>query len=125
MNIPRLERLILVLERVQTKGRFFDMEHWTRRCGSASCAIGWGAVDPVLRRQGLRLESGLYGKWKFPVFDGARGFNAVSWFFEISGETADHLFTPERYQQVQVRPEHVIERIREVLQGRSPASETD
>jgi hypothetical protein len=117
MNIARLERLILVLERVQARGQFFNMEHWTRNCGSASCAVGWGAVDSVLRRQGLRLESGLYGKWKSPVFDGARGFTAASWFFEISEDTAVHLFAPERYQLEQIRPEHVIERIREILQG--------
>ena len=58
MNKERLERLIVVMERVRDQREFFDMDYWTRKCGTASCALGWAASDPSFREQGLRLDRG-------------------------------------------------------------------
>jgi hypothetical protein len=66
------------------------------------------------------MEPGRIGKWKYPVFGEVSGFGAAARFFEISEDMAIYLFSGKRYLQKQVYPEHVIERIKLVLQTGKP-----
>lgn len=73
MNLNRLERLISVLESVEAAGKAFDLTRWIaprdeverygtttgsfdgEACGTACCALGYAALDPQFREEGLRL----------------------------------------------------------------------
>lgn len=127
MNLSRLERLIVVLERVHALRRHFDMERWTTACGTASCALGWAAVDPVLKRQGLHLEG--FPTRRLPVFEDCYEARAGGRFFDISLDCAIYLFYPNSYElpphRRTIRPRDVIRHIREVIanDGRPPGEE--
>lgn len=58
-NIPRLTRLVHVLEALpETSG--FDISLYISEqhaCGTVACACGWGALDPVLMSEGLRAQA--------------------------------------------------------------------
>lgn len=117
MNIPRLEHLIVVLERVHANGEFFDMNDWATKCGTASCAMGWACVDPEFMEQGLHMGK---DRWGFvPVFSGEQQFDAATKFFDIAFDEADRLFHPSNYDlpphRKNVRPRDVIARIRALI----------
>jgi len=62
------------------------------QCGMAACALGWGAVCPALRQEGLRLEINNAG-FAHPIFREYRNFDAAAKFFEISHGQAECLFS--------------------------------
>ncbi len=124
MNIPRLKRMIEVLEEVEAKhaGHFdlnvlaeataddanesviFDEDAFLyilkHACGSAACAVGWYAV--LVPESGITLGS--YSIW-----------DDTEEYFGIDTETWDKLFLPEFYEADPVPPRHVINRIREMI----------
>lgn len=101
-GLQRLKRLVVVLERVKAapkKRKEFDMSVWavkTLDCGTHLCACGWGASDPVLRRQGLVLEFN-GGIIAHPAYAGLTGYEAIESFFGLGAFTAEHLFSPNMY----------------------------
>ncbi len=128
MNIPRLKRMIAVLEEVEAKhAGHFDMDHWVysgnyaihgimamesakkHECGSTACAVGWYCIN--------NPDVGLI--WK------PNGFINVGEHFDITTNEAAHLFDPEEYDtwdygedgqfKEGVTPRHVINRIREMI----------
>jgi hypothetical protein len=117
MNIERLTHLITVLERVPPG--HLKMGNWA--CGTAACAVGWAAKDPVFNEQGFVLK----GRRSIaPVFvlDATPGaynpdnWDAVQLFFEIEFEDAWCLFGTNAYPaDAEPAPADVIKRIRELL----------
>src|SRR4029077_8748797 len=65
MHRERLDRQIAVLREVAASERVFDMRNWIEKprshegaCGTSACAFGYGALDPQLRAEGLRMAVG-------------------------------------------------------------------
>lgn len=54
----RLIRLRDILRARPKADPNFDISVYVseRRCGTVACAIGWGAMDPVLNAEGLKLD---------------------------------------------------------------------
>lgn len=166
MNTERLNHLITILEGVERANLAFNLDNWVSNaampdlarpttdnlvgsldasCGTACCAMGYAALDPDFRAEGLSmtLETRDYnsgrGRWvETPVasiqdfntlirnqdlqigfggiaFDGVEGFRAAAAFFDIAVYDADTLFSPDSYHGRPVTPERVIERIRDLL----------
>lgn len=121
MNRARLERLILILEDVEKNNRYFDMSEWTTECGTASCAMGYAAVDPIFNLEGLSLYESYFGDalQYVPSYNGVIGYSAAVVFFEITMDDAEYLFAPSSYNEdgeyFEAEPKHVIARIRELL----------
>lgn len=108
-HIKRLERLVTVLERVQAdpkKRRRFNMSAWAQEipeCGTVMCAVGWGATDPVLKRQGLWLvavynDRGASSRHLY--YNGTSGMRAAEMFFEIETWEAGRLFGCHAYRSL-------------------------
>jgi hypothetical protein len=116
-------------------------------CNTASCALGTAALDPMCNDEGLFLEvlyaeNGEHTKfllsdkaaWErlkefdietvdfLPNFKGNTGFAAGAVYYDIFTREADYLFDPGCYPGAQgaITPQHVIERVRNVLNGRVP-----
>ncbi len=135
LNTKRLKRLLLVLERVQAdpkKRREFDLSVWgekTPDCGTHMCACGWGAVDPVLNKQGFKLVRARYwdgtsirtdsGGTLLKIKVGRHDeFTAVQRFFGLDSDTAERLFSPMEYvTNKSLKP--VLTRLRKVIAGKS------
>ncbi len=127
MNIPRLKRMIAVLEEVEAKhAGHFDMDTWVwtkgfisdadafmavqaHACGSSACAVGWYCI--------ANPDVGMI--WKSP-----HSFDNIGEHFGITGDEALRLFDPEKYdaeyaisdgEEAIVTPRHVINRIREMI----------
>jgi hypothetical protein len=151
MNRERLEHLIDVLLEVDRKERGFSLETWAgninsvmdcslvhaepNTCGTACCALGYAALDPQFRREGLKLFVRAQGRgWhvgqlldrthstmpktvdiSFVDFHGYQHFYAAAVFFGIEEETAKWLFHPSRYDHNRVKPIDVRRRVRYVL----------
>lgn len=104
-NLKRLKRLVLVLERVKAdpkKRRQFSLDSWKTKdeCGTHMCMCGWGASDPVLRRQGLHLERDDFydGEVSYDLIYGDfSDTEAAAYFFEIDNNDAYRLFHPDSY----------------------------
>lgn len=102
MHLNRLEHLITVLEGVERAGKAFDLTRWiasaaelegegtttgsfTEACGTACCALGYAALDPQFRGEGLQLElrvwqespDGQPGTWKSSELPDAATFNTT------------------------------------------------
>lgn len=133
MNIERLQTLATFLRTVPAE--HFDLEGWrsagdsdpyktprpvsnknllTHACGTTGCAVGWACALPVFIKQGLR--------WKgWPYYKGSDGlisqhWEAVTGFFEISQDTAKHLFSDFHYlSDHQTTPSEVADRIEESI----------
>lgn len=118
MHIGRLNRLIEVLENVASKGRGFDMGVWCHKtpCSTTACAVGWGAMDPVLRAQGLGLVKfkGVLHRRYEPTYRGNASIWAVMAFFGLTWGEAERLFTPGTYP-TGVSPDMVADRIRALI----------
>ncbi len=109
----RLDRLAAFLDEVQP-GRLT----FTRWFGDGrGCAVGLAAAyDPWFQAQGLRLESDDSLRECRPVFDGAKDWQAVSKFFDISFDDARWLFGRSGYEAaIRLHPRLVAERVRGYL----------
>ena len=134
----RLNRLIYVLQNVPK--RRFDLDSWS--CGTTACACGWAAVDPVLMKEGFRLEANWYddkadkdrskkvktqeeiielndreGAFNLriePAYKGETDWDAAEKFFKLTAEEAIWLFSPWKYQRT-TRTSDVIKRIKKIL----------
>lgn len=144
MRRDRLERLIAVLEQVEREHRPFDMEVWSggryddvgrvvrtaptldipaEECGTASCALGWAARDPVTIAQGLTLEPCTKTKdILVPTFERRTGYRAAEEFYELSYEAVRFLFSPDEYEvdDEETTPQAVANRVRYILSGGYP-----
>lgn len=174
MNIERMNHLITVLEGVIASNKAFNLSGWAQHkklgdddiathfntvgdlketCGTACCALGYAALDPVFVNQGLRLHIEVYneksGDWSGVYPESIEAFNKVmrrrnvdfgdvdivfndessSWaaakFFGIETEAANQLFMPYRYptDATPITPEMVIERIQQVIANDGAALE--
>lgn len=131
-HIKRLERLVKVLERVQAdpkKCARFHMGSWaqeTRKRGTYICAVGWGAKDPVLKRQGLRLGR-LYknygGSYRELCYKGARNMYAAVLFFGLGRVVAAKLFGRYSYRS-RTRITPVISRLKRFIRDAKKAKVT-
>lgn len=124
MNIKRLNRWKgkAVLGKPLPGGMKFDMSEWyhEKPCGSAACAAGFAAMDPIFNAQGLVL---------FPVDNQGEhmvrcgvlvGFGAIAGFFNISHSDARYICEPDNYPEYDGRPiprAAVIRHIEEVIRG--------
>lgn len=71
MNRERLDHLITVLEGVKAANKAFNLSAWmgqaqddkrtvgdiAETCGTACCAMGYAALDPLFREQGLHIDA--------------------------------------------------------------------
>lgn len=149
----RLERLIVVLEEVETRKKPFNLRSWIEgpdpedtpreACGTTACALGYAALDPVLRDEGLRMVTDVLSDDGVretidvpdiatfnelirtaenpldvevqPFFQNLTGFEAGVRFFGIVGAASEYLFGPWTYDPGRRRPLDVVARVREVM----------
>lgn len=121
MNVERLERLAALLERdaANDKGAKFDLGVWAtpseRRleanftekaetikmdCGTTACALGLAAISGVFKKDGLTFEYYQQQNDTFvltPTFNGADGFSAGVFLFDIDHDDSRYLFDPDCY----------------------------
>jgi hypothetical protein len=114
-----LERLKVLADWLESEnvpsGRRFNMNDWYTQdsCGTAACAIGWGAVCPALNSEGLGLTpSTLISRHSYPTFDGHYGTGAAEHFFGITRQEAERLFMPDDGYRTK---SSVVARIREFI----------
>jgi hypothetical protein len=100
----------------------FCMGTWCREseCGTAACAWGHACSIPSFRRAGLQLLADPDIKYEetrcfFPTYQGYHGYEAAEQFLGISYMEACWLFDPLRYPVLQVLPNHVAERIDQLV----------
>lgn len=153
MNVDRLNHLITVLEQAQLKEHRFYMGYWAdvdpekpTICGTAACALGTAAFDPVCIDDGLAMQAtyrddlGDRHEWLLtdkaawdrafaaipdydvefvPEYDGQTGFEAGAIYYGINMEQANYLFDPGRYSRntANITPQDVIVHVQEVLAG--------
>lgn len=125
MHYERLERLAALLDTVPPEK--FDLGSWA--CGTTACAIGWAALDPTFRSEGLRLDCvpspDTYhcytvtdltqtGGTFFPVFGKAVYYAAAEAFWGLTNNQAHKLFAPWSYDPPGT-PSDVAKRIRALL----------
>lgn len=108
----RFAQMIRAIEKAPPEQ--FDMSSWiegTPRCFTAACALGWAAMDPKLKAEGLKF----YGNTPFfRTRRGlGRGFGAAQLFFDISCKDADRLFEAVFYRKP-FKP-NVLRRLRAFL----------
>ena len=156
----RLERLLTVMNAVIADNKPFrmsawmaslsDFEDWQQRqadepnleCGTACCAAGYGALDPILQDEGLHMVmldeddeeiAKIFSVDDFKAaakfnehytrmsicYDGEFDFEATAAFFGIDQEAAEYLFNDGSYPTGVIRPNQVVERIKEVLTSES------
>ena len=129
VRMSRLNHLIDVLENVIEAKKNFYIGTWllNEECGTVACAVGWGALDPDFKKEGLKLENIGEGVNLVPAyyedFQRYEGYRAVAQFFKIGRREAELLFDPYDYTDSSryyvynyVTPEHVIARI-QILMG--------
>lgn len=138
-NVARLERLCVILEGVDRA--HFHLRSWASpECGTTACAVGYAALDPMFRAEGLELS---VQKNRFlrddniitaenlcdvsssflnrtcgaePWFDGHRRWDAVRRFFGLDPIQASRLFAANKYNPSdRNNPAAVIVRIRELI----------
>lgn len=143
MNRERLEIQIDILRRINPEK--FDMDAWIYRidldepCGTTCCAFGYAALDERLRAQGLGMKitfrdnsavevaniedfnrvSKVGYRNAQPTFEDWVDFEAAAMFYDIDYAQACDLFDPNEYCGDEfsegIRPEHVIDRIQDLL----------
>jgi hypothetical protein len=124
MNRERLKHLITILERVPP-GRL-KMDNWT--CGTAACAAGHAAQDPVFNQQGFELRGTGSGRVPVLLLDTAPGadnpnnWDALEIFFGLHFDDVWRLFSSSAYtvnekgeETYDPKPADVIARIRVLL----------
>lgn len=102
--MERLQHLITVLAAVPASD--LDMCSWFEEpwqiesCGTAGCAFGYAALDPVFNKQGL----GRFQNTVVYAQAGRRyivqGFAAAERFFGITQEESNYIFMPTSYQYI-------------------------
>jgi hypothetical protein len=93
----RLQRLAEVLLHVNPSE--FNMRHWD--CGTAACAVGHAARDPLLAAEGIKIgDSPFCNIDGVPVFNNMVGYSAVSKFFGIPESEVDAIFTVYGYRHL-------------------------
>ena len=104
-KVERLLKVVEVLDALPTTKKF-HMESWKEEtlCGIVGCAAGWAASDPWFKKRGLTLQtysSEANYKSYSPIYQGAKGFDALVKFFGLDMEAIDYLFdTPGTKKQV-------------------------
>jgi len=111
MNIERLQKLADHLRGVPPEA--FDLDQWS--CGSVACAVGHACLIPEFAEQGLTLKKSENRNFLEPVFGFSEGWDAVSYFFDICEEDAEHLFGAWQYLRADRHPEAVAKRIEALL----------
>lgn len=82
-------------------------------CGTVCCAVGYAAMLPEFKAEGLGLEWSADDRRFEPTFAGRMGWGAVIAFFGIPGDVAAELFTWHRYaESISVTADVVAARIR-------------
>ncbi len=120
MNIPRLKRMVAVLEEVEAKhAGHFDIDVWAvgqdrrsvipaedvigdvldHKCGSAACALGWFYA---IEKQSLWLVSDQDEK-------------SAAKYFDLTDDQTEDLFMGYCYTSSENTPRHVINRIRKMI----------
>lgn len=95
MRPRKLEKFAKFLDGLKlTKRQSFDMASWHERteCGTACCAIGWGAMKGAL--PGMELRKLEFWGWRAPHFKNKTDLDAVALYFDIPFEEAEYLFGP-------------------------------
>lgn len=145
-NIPRLLRLIEVLEQVEREKRPFYLGLWVDSwiCGTVACACGYAALDPGLAAQGLQLLANLknddgyiiehHNMSAVPIpegyhvddgwieFEDHMGMDAAAEFFGIDYDTAVNIFDINGYDgpTEDITPSDVVSKIRTLIAERAP-----
>jgi hypothetical protein len=128
MNRERIAQAIEILRAVPKKK--FDLGRWAdvhgdkrvpeSRCLTTACAMGWIASQPQNIAKGLYLQRE-YDNCAivWPVYRGAKDFEAAMSWFGITDSTAELLFSPAEYpDDEQTNPRFVIERLELLLASR-------
>ena len=121
LEVERIRRWIEVLTDVEandSNDKCFSIASWARptTCGVAACAGGWAALDPVLREQGLMLNSNC-SRSGYPVFGVYSRYIALAMFFGIEYDHLHWICNPRYYAFANVRAGHVIPRLEALLNG--------
>lgn len=115
LRLKRLRRLIVVLKRVPPCK--LKMSSWY--CGTAACAFGHAALDPVFNKQGLHKYRDTI-VWRYSEELKGEGSGFTSWdaacsFFNITEEEASLIFSINSYGTFDVTPSEVIKNVRRVI----------
>lgn len=129
MNVKRLRWMIEILEGVEAERGSFNLDNWAtvNECGTTGCAMGYAALDPDMRSDGLRLVVLIRNGIKlrifhpasvdafnalarcevtadpeavvigYPTYQENNDFEAAAAFFDILHDTSKNLFHPDRY----------------------------
>lgn len=107
--------------------RLVEIEHISQplnECGFAGCAVGHACSIKAFRRAGLSLVrdwQGIDGSADVtPVFRGKRSFAAAEYFFSITYDEAQRLFSPDTYAP-SVRPATVAKAIEKFVADQKKA----
>lgn len=86
-------------------------------CGTAACAIGWGATLPQWQKAGFRMKHYMGSRYSLtPFYRRADDLSAVAWFLGINTSEALWTFYPDQYRvTTHIGPGHVVQRIDEIL----------
>lgn len=117
-------RTRFILERKSRKD--FDEQSLLAKCGTAACLAGWIAVSPEFKADGgfsnQRTGAPMFPNGyedifaPTPVVRIEKGIEAVASWLGIDKDVAEYLCMPERYPPgLTVQPNHVIERLEELL----------
>ena len=133
MNIQRLQTLAAFLRTVSQE--HFDLRSWrssvgceyasdedltTLQCGTTACAVGWACSMPEFQAQGLTWGTDGISPAGYPVYaptetkECSASWEAVEEFFDISYNTAEHLFASDKYAE-NATAVQVADRIEEVI----------
>lgn len=83
MHIERWTKAIEELRQVQAEHLPFYAGEWfdagsPEDCDTAACAAGWLCRSKWMQADGLEID-----RTGFPAFEGSRGYEALSLFFEV------------------------------------------
>lgn len=133
-SLRRLKHWDSILAKLEEEPKLLNMYEWSEKCGTVGCAAGHAAMDQTFIDEGLHIEeggelpecclkppwwcsSGRYVSW---------GINAVSWFFGLTREQAEHICLPEKYDinetkpyplRIPISPEKVRKHIGDVIRS--------
>lgn len=126
------ERLAFLADFLDTQcpPEHFDLQCWIdssspvtsqedlHTCGTTACAVGWACCLPEFQREGLHLSTYAPAYKPREGGDVHHHWEAVTAFFDLAEDEAEHLFSYEKYDFM-VFPWNVAARIRELLRGRA------
>lgn len=94
MHIERLQQMVTMLRELPPEPKeipHFHLRYWN--CGTTACAIGHATFSPVFMDQGLSWDY-VYG---VPKFGDLLSWDAVTEFFDLALDRAEHLFFGGQY----------------------------